>query len=497
MKELRLVIDGFWGKLREKLHIRIPQSTSIYCVADPTGTLKPGEVSLHFSRGIEDKRTGRWRNFIEGDILVARVPAHLPSDVQKVRAVNNEHLRELKDVIVFSTQGMRSLAGMLSGGDYDGDRCWICWDQRIVGPFRDEGSEVKEFANERRWFTKDTTRVNQLELAPPLTAPKKARIARSFLRAGALSILNSEPDQVGRYSKIHQRYSTRRGLDDDLSIELAHLCAALLDAPKQGMSLRKYHKAMRLAKFRQKSYMDSEVEGYRDERDCQETIIERLQAFAKVKVAEKEAAFRRRQADVPSSDSDLTEMFQTEEERANQSGDVEIKKCLRRLKGDLKKVLDKWSTLADRRPHRRQSSSQPGGLQLSQSTVDGGAGGDQAGFSELVNNCYMDYLQIKPLPDGQTTSHPVIKRWAEDADKPNSEWQLLKASCSFYRFGGYSAVWYWAGHQLCYLKARASTDARYVVHDIYQSLKTERRFLKAREDDIQAAGRDAPNDEGY
>jgi hypothetical protein len=36
-------------------------------------------------------------------------------------------LRELQDVIVFSTQGERSLASLLSGGDYDGDKvCFSC-----------------------------------------------------------------------------------------------------------------------------------------------------------------------------------------------------------------------------------------------------------------------------------------------------------------------------------------------------------------------------------
>lgn len=116
------MIEGFWEKLKEKMHIKIPLSTILCCVADPTGTLKEGEVSLHFSRGLEDPRTKRRPNYIEGDILVARNPAQLPSDIQKVRAVYNEQLRELKDVIVFSAQGLRSLASLLSGGDYDGDK---------------------------------------------------------------------------------------------------------------------------------------------------------------------------------------------------------------------------------------------------------------------------------------------------------------------------------------------------------------------------------------
>lgn len=34
-------------------------------------------------------------------------------------------LRELQDVIVFSIQGDQSLASLLSGGDYDGDKVCI------------------------------------------------------------------------------------------------------------------------------------------------------------------------------------------------------------------------------------------------------------------------------------------------------------------------------------------------------------------------------------
>lgn len=38
---------------------------------------------------------------------------------------NSPGLRELTDVIVFSVQGERSLASLLSGGDYDGDKVRI------------------------------------------------------------------------------------------------------------------------------------------------------------------------------------------------------------------------------------------------------------------------------------------------------------------------------------------------------------------------------------
>src|SRR5436853_300158 len=44
-------------------------------------------------------------------------------------------LIDLKDVIVFPMVGDIPLAETLSGGDYDGDRPWICWDPEIVDAF--------------------------------------------------------------------------------------------------------------------------------------------------------------------------------------------------------------------------------------------------------------------------------------------------------------------------------------------------------------------------
>lgn len=68
-----------------KCHIRVPKSTSLFCIADPTGTLEEGEISLQFSKGFVDPTTKRRQDCVEGPVLVARNPAHLPSDVQKVK----------------------------------------------------------------------------------------------------------------------------------------------------------------------------------------------------------------------------------------------------------------------------------------------------------------------------------------------------------------------------------------------------------------------------
>jgi len=84
MDKLNTIVGQQFDKILDKLHIRVPCSTTIYCIADPTGTLAEGEVSLQFSKGFMDPVTLTRRECIEGDVLVARNPAHLPTDIQKV-----------------------------------------------------------------------------------------------------------------------------------------------------------------------------------------------------------------------------------------------------------------------------------------------------------------------------------------------------------------------------------------------------------------------------
>ncbi|UKZ77085.1 hypothetical protein TrVFT333_004803 [Trichoderma virens FT-333] len=120
--------------LKTKMNITIPCSAYIYMAADFSSTLEEGEVHLSFSTKFQAE--GFSDTLLEHmDILVARAPAHFPSDIQRVRVVSRPELRKLKDVIIFSTKGDKPLADMLSGGDYDGDMAWVCWDQNIVKNF--------------------------------------------------------------------------------------------------------------------------------------------------------------------------------------------------------------------------------------------------------------------------------------------------------------------------------------------------------------------------
>lgn len=122
-------------KMKQELKIKIAKSTYAYMLVDFWGVLEPGEVHLCFSSNFDDG-TDELSDLDGIDVLVGRSPAHLPSDIQKVKAIFKPALRHLRDVIIFPAKGNFPLAAMLSGGDYDGDKAWVCWDRDIVDNFR-------------------------------------------------------------------------------------------------------------------------------------------------------------------------------------------------------------------------------------------------------------------------------------------------------------------------------------------------------------------------
>lgn len=80
-KEISAYCDG----LESKMNIKVEQSTYAYMIADPLAILEEDEVHLGFSNIFHDPKLGFDRSMLHNmDVLVARSPAHLPSDVQKV-----------------------------------------------------------------------------------------------------------------------------------------------------------------------------------------------------------------------------------------------------------------------------------------------------------------------------------------------------------------------------------------------------------------------------
>jgi hypothetical protein len=111
---VKLLADDRLSLIHSQLRVACLESTTLIGIADPTGTLAPGEVHLLLSQPLEDEATERQCVSLAGrDILIARHPTLRGSDMERVRCVNSAKLSHIEDVVVMSTRGRIPLAGML------------------------------------------------------------------------------------------------------------------------------------------------------------------------------------------------------------------------------------------------------------------------------------------------------------------------------------------------------------------------------------------------
>ena len=110
-------------KLQNKLHIEINEyARTVYCVPDFFGILE--ETEFYF----RDSKYG----VVNEKAFCVRNPCHHPFDLVQLNGVDKyPQSQSVRDIIVFSTKGNRSCASKLSGGDYDGDRVFVCWEPRL------------------------------------------------------------------------------------------------------------------------------------------------------------------------------------------------------------------------------------------------------------------------------------------------------------------------------------------------------------------------------
>ncbi|KAF4966013.1 hypothetical protein FZEAL_10702, partial [Fusarium zealandicum] len=160
------------------------------------------------------------------DVLVSRCPAHLPSDIQKVKAVFKTELRQLKDVIVFSSLGKESLANKLSGGDYDGDRAWVCWDPNIVNNFR--GAEVPPTPSFERYFQPNVQTAGSL-----MSHGGKPYFLDTLLEK--VFEFHLSPSMVGICTAYKEGLSYQEGsVGSETIVSLSFLLGKLVDQEKSG-----------------------------------------------------------------------------------------------------------------------------------------------------------------------------------------------------------------------------------------------------------------------
>ncbi|KAJ1300623.1 hypothetical protein OPQ81_002276 [Rhizoctonia solani] len=218
-----------------RYRISIPESVRAFIVPDPLGVLEEGEVFFASSQPIQTSRSGLTR-CITGPVLVSRNPCIQISDTRKVVAVNNHDLwsQSYFDVVVFSTKGSRSLASLLSGGDYDGDTVVMIWDESITTPFQ---NSHERFADPDADFERNNFKKSK-ELLRDIKAHAKLRKEDIIPRLVTAMLQNIAPNQFGIYNILYRACAYVKGLNHPETARLGHMFTQCLDSVKSGLVVK-------------------------------------------------------------------------------------------------------------------------------------------------------------------------------------------------------------------------------------------------------------------
>ncbi|GAB1215711.1 hypothetical protein ATERTT37_004905 [Aspergillus terreus] len=419
---LRNCLRELLERYENELHIEVPLSTYAFCIADPYGVLKPDEVHFGFSSNWRDPQGQFEDNLLDGmDVLVARVPAHFPSDIQRVRAVWKPELRHFKDVIVFPTTGDVPLAHKLSGGDYDGDTPWVCWDQEIVQNFQNSDLP-REYPPEHFGLTNHSVPMRDIQSVD------------EFLQSAIT--YNLTLSSLGKCTIEHERLAYDESIGSPNAMKLASLLSHLVDARKAGT----HHSEQAWHEFRkQVSPRARELPAYKNpqRRPERKNIVDYL-LFEVVKkekrtvLSQWEKAYPQLSSD---RDDDLCQPWIEAQEQANLDKEVggQLHTVLKEIRSQIEDIHRQWRGCFD-----GESDETPSFSSEAQETAE--------------------RARAIPPPTGD---HPLIHVWQHQPDT----WKQLLASCAYKKYPFSKLALHAYGEAICQIKT-STLPNRMVTHDI-------------------------------
>ncbi|KAF8079235.1 RNA dependent RNA polymerase-domain-containing protein [Lyophyllum atratum] len=231
--KIRQIVQNTIKSIIEKFSIPLPESLGAFVVPDPLGILEEGEVYFRSSQSLTDPQTQTLFNVVTGDVLLGRYPVRLPSDVQKVKAVDRPEFFNYPDVLIVSTKGDCSMASLLAGGDCDGDDLFIIREKSIVDPFQSKPLSSMPPNLLQEYFEGHPERVKQFADRVASMSPHEAQ--KSFQE---ILLLNLSDSKVGLYSNFQDFAVWKYGYTNKESIRLAYMFNILLDSSKTGLRLK-------------------------------------------------------------------------------------------------------------------------------------------------------------------------------------------------------------------------------------------------------------------
>ena len=449
LERIRSCLEKNLDRYVAKLQIRVPQSTYLYCIADPYDVLEPDEVHIGFAGTWKDPATGLPTTILDGvDVLVGRLPALLASDIQRRKAVWRKQLQHFRNVIVFPSTGNVPLADMLSGGDYDGDMPWLCWDKSIVEAFKNVEVPT-DLPSKDECHLSNKSREMSTIFSDVSKRPSGSEV-EAFFR-GCFHF-NLYPPLLGTCTFEHEKVSYDEG---DLSHygakKLATLSSYLVDSSKQGYFLsnqdwQKIRNEISPHKRKTPAYKETENE----HNPKKSNIIDFLKFWvATVEKNKTLAEFHKRWPPKNSHVSDpiLTSLWR----RTKQTASPDLIKVLNQLQAELEGIGGEWVR------------GMPKDLKF-----------QNDGFNRMVTPLHQKFSMIQPL----NGDHELSARWTAEAGEASCHWHLLRASCLHDKFPGRKMCWFLAGQDLCRIKFNATGFSRTVLLEIWKTYRPDRKVVK-------------------
>lgn len=455
----RFLWDSTWRLCRDKcedlkkrVHIKVGRSVFAYMVIDFEGILAENEVHLGFSSNFSDPVSGWSDTLLHGmDVLVARAPAHFVSDIQRVKAVFKPELASLKDVIVFPRNGDVALADKLSGGDYDGDRAWVCWDQDIVRDFVSAAVPQMPDLFEEGYLSRHT------ETYQDIINTQGDQALQVLLERGL--DFNAQPGLLGMCTNFKEAVCYhRKSISDPIATLQSTLLSSLVDQAKQGIIFT----SKDFARFKRdvlgrKPEPDSPL--YRKDtwtgKGQPRHILDHLKFSVMIPAVDEELARLSRSNDDTKPeywDKDLVLLFD-EFDEMRRKGNTRVAHGMQVLTSDLQYFHEQQRGMTSR---------------------------DDVTFEAKVSLLYETFRAIKPkgfsgtIVRLLTMSHPGSNQY--------TNWDLLKASTYFKLYYQVPFIWYVIGSQLEEIKAKVVPRGRtqQVVPWLYAALKADPKYARTR-----------------
>lgn len=440
--------------MRDELHIKISKSTYAYMLVDFQGILQPNEVHLCFSSKFDDGTT-ELSDLDSMDVLVGRCPAHLPSDIQKVRATFKPELRHLRDVIVFSSKGDIPLAAKLSGGDYDGDQAWVCWLPELVANFRNADVPPQpDFS-----IKKDTDTLGGLRKLYGEECYVDAMVAKAIH-------FSLKPKFLGPATSFKEKLSYHlNSLSDERVIKLSWLLSELADQPKQGILFgrdewRRFLDDVVGPRRHLSTPLYKDSNASRSISPCAKHIIDFLSHTAQrvIHAVLEDLHKFLSKSQASTNDMDIVGYWNHFAEMYEHQQPDCFAALQKNLRSDLQECRDEWSRLVI--------------------SID---------FRAAAGQVYKIWSDIRPRIEHVAGGSVLASLLLQDGlvHPELSQWELLKASLAFRLYSRQGRfVWQMAGRQLQAIKA-LSTGSKgagivpfIVVPNMYAALKPDNTYIK-------------------